>query len=305
MENFELLGALAQKLHSELRNVYYLMLPIFFCLSLVITWLKSPTGGPDFLEAVKRAFIATLLLAGFQEITDAILFVTSGLAEKISDMQGLDMFMQMAGDKAKSYSASPTSLVLGFNDLIVATLSFLSYIILYIARYVMVAVYHFSWVFLSLIAPILLLFHIFSAKITLNLFKSMAEIASWKVVWAILSAMLAALPFGNAYATSGNYLTVIVLNFVIAISMLCTPMIVKSLVGGGFSAFADTLTPITTAAMLAAPAKAASVMSVGRGAISTTKDVYGRFHNSIESKIQRNNLQHEIKGLNSNSQKRS
>ncbi len=182
MENFELLGSLAQKLHSELRNVYYLILSIFFCLSLVITWLKSPTGGPDFLEAVKRAFVATLLLAGFQEITDTILFVTSGLAGKISDMQGLDMFMQMAGDKAKSYSASPTSLVLGFNDLIVATLSFLSYLILYVARYVMVAVYHFSWVFLSLIAPILLLFHIFSPKITLNLFKSMAEIASWKVV---------------------------------------------------------------------------------------------------------------------------
>jgi hypothetical protein len=147
MENFELLGALAHKLHTELRNTYYLMLPLFFCVSLVVTWLKAPTGGPDFIETVKRAFISTLLLAGFQEITDTILFITSGLAEKISDMQGLDMFLQMAGDKAKSYTVSPTSLVLGFNDLIVASLSFLSYIILYIARFLMVAVYHFSWVF--------------------------------------------------------------------------------------------------------------------------------------------------------------
>lgn len=305
MENFELLGALAQKLHSELRNMYYLMLPIFFCLSLVVTWLKTPTGGPDFIEAVKRAFISTLLLAGFQEITDTILFITSGLAERISDLQGLDMFMQMAGDKAKSYTVSPMSMVLQFNDLIIATLSFLSYIILYVARYVMVAVYHFSWVFLSLIAPILLLFHLFSPKITLNLFKSMIEVASWKVVWAVLSAMLSALPFGNAYATSGNYLTVIVLNFVIAISMLCTPMIVKSLVGSGFSAFADTLGPITTAAMIATPAKAASAMRVGRGVLETTKGYAGHLQNSVTRNFQQRSIQREIKAMNSNNSKRS
>lgn len=298
MENFELLGELAHKLHSELRNTYYLLLPIFFCVSLVITWLKALTGGPDFIEAVKRAFISTLLLAGFQEITDVILFITTGLADKISDMQSLNMFMQMAGDKAKSYTASPMSLVLAFNDLIVATLSFLSYIILYIARYIMVAVYHFSWVFLSLMAPILLLFHIFSPKITLNLFKSMIEIASWKVVWAVLSAMLAALPFGNAYATSGNYLTVIVLNFVIAISMLCTPLVVKSLVGSGFTAFADTLGPITAAAMLAAPAKAGALMKVGRAVIGDTKGFAGNMQRSIYTRMQNRSFQREIKGMN-------
>lgn len=301
MENFELLGELAHKLYSELRNTYYLMLPIFFCVSLAITWLKTPTGGPDFIEAVKRAFISTLLLAGFQEITDVILFITTGLADKISDMQSLNMFMQMAGEKAKSYPNSPMSLVLGFNDLIVATLSFLSYIILYIARYLMVAVYHFSWVFLSLIAPILLLFHIFSPKITLNLFKSMIEIASWKVVWAVLSAMLAALPFGNAYATSGNYLTVIVLNFVIAISMLCTPLVVKSLVGSGFTAFADTLGPITAAAMLAAPTKAGAVMKVGRAVIGDTKGFAGNMQRSVYTRMQQRSFQRDIKRMNNES----
>jgi len=303
MENFELLGSLALKLHAELRNIYYLMLPVFFCLSLAITWLKTPTGGPEFIESVKRAFIATLLLAGFQEITDSIIFVTNGLAEKISDMQGLDMFMQMAGDKAKSYTASPTSLVLGFNDLIIATLSFLSYIILYIARFLMVAVYHFSWVFLSLMAPILLLFHIFSPKITLNLFRSMIEIASWKVVWAVLSAMLAALPFGNAYATSGNYLTVIVLNFVIAIAMLCTPLVVKSLVGGGFSSFANSLGPLTAAAMIAAPTKAGALMNVGRSILGSTKA--GNMQKSIHSRMQPNAFQRKAKGLNQDNKKRS
>ncbi len=299
MEHFELLGALAQKLHMELRSTYYLMLPIFFCLSLAITWLKTPTGGPDFIEVVKRSFISTLLLAGFQEITDTILFITTGLADKISDMQGLDMFMQMAGEKARSYSVSSTSLLIGFNDLIIATLTFLSYFILYFARYVMVAVYHFSWVFLSLIAPIILLFHLFSPKMTLNLFKSLIEIASWKIVWAVLSAMLAALPFGSAYAIDGGYLTIVVMNFVIAISMLCTPMIVKSLVGSGFSTFADSLGPITAAAMMAAPTRAMSVAKMGRSTVDVTRGYINHLQGKVGNRMVQKSIDRDIRGLNS------
>lgn len=305
MENFELLGALAQKLHMELRNTYYLLLPLFFCLSLAFTWFKAPTGGPDFLESVKRAFISTLLLAGFQEITDTILFITTGLADKISDMQGLDMFMQMAGEKARSYTMSTTSLLIGFNDLVIATLTFLSYFLLYFARYVMVAVYHFSWVFLSLIAPIVLLFHLFSPKMSLNLFKSLLEIASWKVVWAVLSAMLAALPFGNAYASSGGYLTIIVMNFVIAIAMLGTPVIVKSLVGGGFSSFASSLGPITAAAMMAAPTRAMTAMRMGRAAVDATRGCANHFQGKIEQRTMRQSIDRDIRNLNSNQNGRS
>jgi len=56
------------------------LLPIFFAVSLVFAWFKNPQGGPDFVEFIKRAFVATLLLAGFAEITDIIFFITNGLA---------------------------------------------------------------------------------------------------------------------------------------------------------------------------------------------------------------------------------
>ena len=223
MDNFALLGQLALQLHNELRGLFYLALPVAFSLSLVFAWFRHPAGGPDFIESLKRVFVASLLLAAFPEITDAILSISNGLVTKISDMSGLDAILKMAGDKAKSYPMSPMSLVLGIDDLLIATISFLSYLFLYVARYLMVAVYQFSWVFLLVIAPIVLLFHLFSPKITLNLFRSLIEVASWNVVWAILSAMLKALPFGSAYATDGNYITIIVLNFVIAICMLATP----------------------------------------------------------------------------------
>ena len=84
----------------------------------------------------------------------------------------------------------------------------------------MLAVYHFSWSFLTILSPMILLFHVFSSKITINLFRSMAEIASWKVIRAILSLMLNALSWGDTLELEGNYLTLTIMNFVIALFML-------------------------------------------------------------------------------------
>ena len=270
MENFDLLGSVARHLHDEFQSLYFLMLPVFFALAVAIAWLKQPVGSPEFIEILKRAVIATLLLAGFQEISDTILFVANGIADKISDMSGLDAVFTMAKEKTKSYPNSPVTLLLGFNDLIVAALSYCSYILLYVARYVMVAIYQFTWICLSIMAPFLLTFHLFSSKITVNLFRSLVEVASWKIMWSILSAMLLALPFGNAYMTDGNYLTVVVLNFVIALCMIGTPFVVKSLIGSGLASMTGALGPAVVATMLAAPTKAISAFKATRGELSDT-----------------------------------
>jgi hypothetical protein len=295
VNNFQVLGEVAYRLHGEMRLIYYQLLPVFFCLSLVVAWFRHPQGGPDFIETLKRAFISTLLLVGFAEITDAILFLTNGLADKIDSMAGLDSVMKMASEKSKGYTMSASSMVLAFNDLLVAALAFLSYVILYVARYVMVAVYHFSWVFLSIVAPIILLFHLFTPKLTLNLFKSMIEIASWKIVWSVLSAMLVALPFGEAYMMDGNYLTVIVLNFVIALCMLGTPLVVHALVGNGLTAMTGALGPTVAATMLAAPTKAISATKIGRSAIDGTKNFAQNTQSRIASRFAPRNANELIK----------
>ncbi len=270
MDNFALLGPLALQLHNELRTIFYLAIPVAFALSLVFAWCRNPAGGADFVEALKRIFVASILLTAFPEITDAILAIMNGLASRISDMSGLDAVLKMAGDKAKSYPMSGMSVILGIDDLLISSISFLSYLLLYIARYLMVAVYEFSWVFLLVVAPIFLLLHVFSPKITLNLFTSLIEVASWNVVWSILSAMLKALPFGSAYAVEGSYITVIVINFVIAICMLGTPFLVRAIVGGGFASFAGGLAPALATAATVLPAKAAPVVNFGRQVLSNT-----------------------------------
>ncbi len=258
MPDFSNLAPLMLKLHQEFVNIYYLMLPLLFALAVAIQWFKTPQGGIEFVDVLKRAVISTLLLAAFPDISRAIIFLADGVAERIDNVSSLDMFIKMAEEKSNSYSSSPMSMLIAFDDLIIAALTFGSFILVYIARYLNIAMYHFFWIFFMITSPLLLLFNIFgaTAQITTNLFKGMVEVACWKIVWAILGAMLASLSFGKIYLMEGSYVTVIVMNFVIAVAMLATPMVVKSLMGSGFQSMSSTIGPAAVATMIAAPARA-------------------------------------------------
>lgn len=131
--------------------------------------------------------------------------------------------------------------------------------------------YHFFWTFFMVAAPLLLLFNLFEGtkQITVNLFKGMIEVACWKIVWAILGAMLTALSFGDAYrAGNDGYIVLIVMNFVIACAMLMTPMMVSAIAGKGLQSMSSALGASTIAAMAAAPAKAAQLRNFGRSAMN-------------------------------------
>jgi hypothetical protein len=260
---------------------------VFFALAIAIDWFRNPQGSPDFLDTLKRAVVATILVAGFQEISQAILAVTSGIADRISDMSDLDAFFRMAGEKAKSYPHSAVSIVLGFDDLCVGLLTFISFVVMFIARYINVALYHFMWTFLSMLAPLLMLFHLFrgTSQIPVNLFKSMIEVACYKIVWAVLSAMIGALSFGNAFAADGNYLTVVLVNFIIALAMLGTPFVVKSLVGGGLTAMSESLGLGAALTIAATPARAGAVLSAGREILSNTSGFTKHMAGSAGSKL--------------------
>lgn len=273
MPHFEVLGPLARNLHQEFVRIYYLILPLFFALSIATTWFKTPQGSLDFVDVLKRALVSTLLLVALPDISQAILFIADGITERIDHLNSIDSIVRMAQTKSQSYSFSAKSILLQFNDLILATLAFLGFLILYAARYITIAMYHFFWIFLMISSPLLILFNLFPStqQITGNLFRAMCEVASWKIVWAILGAMLTALSFGEAYQAEGNYLTLIVMNFMIAVAMLATPMVVRSLVGSGLQSMSSTLGPASVAAMSAAPARALMVSSVTRNTIQATQ----------------------------------
>jgi hypothetical protein len=290
MPQFDILGSLLRDLNSQFVTMYYLMLPVFFMLAVVVAWFKSPTGSPELLDIVKRALISTLLLAAFPDISRAIVGIADGITEKIDAANSLDAIIRMAKEKASTYSNSPSPSLLMFNDLLMATLSFLSYLAVYIARYLMIALYQFFWVFFTVSAPLLLLFNLFAgtSQITVNLFKGMIEVASWKIVWAILGAMLAALSFGDIYRVEGDYVTLIVMNFIIAIAMLMTPMMVRSIVGGGLQQMSSSLGAATVATIAAAPMKFTQAKGLGQKLFNRGSETLNKTRENFNHEKNRN-----------------
>lgn len=281
--NLEVLGSLVQDLYHVLCQLFYIMLPVAVLFSVVFGYLKS--GEANYPDIIKRSFVAALLLASFPEVSNLILDICDGLALKIDNMSGIETFMRMAEEKSRSYAVAKNVLLLKFDDLFMAILSFGSFLLLLLARYITVALYYFYWVLLSICAPLMILCYVFpkTAGITANLYKGLIEVALWKVIWAVMSAMLTSLSFGNIYQTDGSYLTLIVMNFVIAIALLFTPMIMRSLIGEGVQATAQTIGTTAALAAVALPARIATVHQVSREMISNTRLYASQKFQNIQS----------------------
>lgn len=285
--NLEVLGSLVRDLYQGLSQLFYVMLPLTILFSVVLGYLKS--GDANYPDIIKRSFVAALLLASFPEVSNVILDICDGIAAKIDNMSGLETFMRMAQEKSQSYATAKNVLLLKFDDLFMAILSFGSFLLLLIARYITIALYYFYWVLLSVCAPLMILCYVFpkTANITANLYKGLIEVACWKILWAIMSAMLTSLSFGNIYQTQGSYLTLIVMNFVIAIALLFTPMLMRSLVGEGVHATAQTIGTTAVLAAAALPGKIATIQQVSREVLSNSRAFASQKIQTIQNKINR------------------
>lgn len=283
MPDFGALDSLMLQLHAEFVRIYYLMLPIAFALAVALNWFRFPAGGPDFLDTLRRTIISTLLLAALPEISQAILFVADGIAERIDQARGLDAFMRLASERSQG-TTKMNSILLSAPNFILNILSYASYLLLYIARYLTIAMYHFYWLFYMVTSPLLLLLNLFpsTSQVTRNLFRSLIEISSWKIAWSILGAMLIATGFGEKYQSIDNYITLFVMNVVIAYSMLKTPALVSSLASGGAHAMAGEIGAAAgTMIAVTMPTKAAFAAKKGwQGA----KAAHSKIQNYRESK---------------------
>jgi len=288
MPNFDVLGEMIRNIHAVLSQLFFVAMPLGIIISVIVGYFKA--GTPDYVDILRRALIASLLLTSFPEVSNLILKICDGVAAKIDTQSGIDQILRLAQEKSQNYSTTGSALLLKFDDLIIAILSFLSFLILYIARYLTIALYYFFWTLLSVLSPILIFLYLFPAteSVTKNLYRGLIEVASWKIIWSIQSAMLISLSLGNIYKTEGHYLTLIVLNFVIAIGMIFTPMIVKSISGEGAQGAAFTIGASAMAVMGALPAKTAlmkaKVQTVGQSVKSSFAQKYQNYQQRKQDK---------------------
>ena len=243
IEQYEKLLPVARQLYEHTSQLSWQMLLPLFLLSCAMGYSSDLGISGAILTRLKRLFIVSLLLVSFPTVAEFSQVVGVEIAKSIDDMTGIDMVLDAAAKKAESYSFNLESILSMGSDLIMGALTLISFLILVVARYFLLAFQHFYWLLLVVLAPFLILGTLFESAsgITKNLFKNMFQVAAWPVIWSILSAFLKATPFASIYATEGKLITIITLNLIISVALLFSPFIVSQLCDGVSLSVGDTL----------------------------------------------------------------
>lgn len=234
LEDYGKLIPVARQLYDHTSSLAWQMLLPLFLLSITISYTTDLGITGSVLVRLKRLFMVALLLVSFPMIAEFCQILGVEIAKSIDDFSGIDMLLAAASKKAEGYSLSIETLIRLQNDFIMTALVIISFLILSVARFFLLAFQHFYWLLLVVLGPFFILGLLFDASsgVTKGLFKNMIQVAAWPIIWAVLSAFLKALPFSNAYVMDGTHITVITLNLVIAIALLFSPFIVSQLCDG-------------------------------------------------------------------------
>lgn len=243
LEQYEKLLPVARDLYQHTSALSWQMLLPLFLVSVAIGYSSDLGISGGVIIRLKRLIIVALLLVSFPTIAEFAQIIGVEIAKSIDNMTGIDQVLDAAAKKADLYSFDLQGLLNLGTDLIMGALVLISFLILVLARYLLLAFQHFYWLLLVVLGPFMILCTLFESAsgITKGLFKNMFQVAAWPVIWSVLSAFLKAMPFASAYETAGSFVTIITLNLIIAIALLFSPFIVSQLCEGVNLSVGDTL----------------------------------------------------------------
>lgn len=243
---FDYLPEVCREIHGELLQLYWILIVPFCVLLIIFEFFKMPDGNPNAGNIIKRAVISMILLFSFNETMNLIAMVGDGITDKVNGVKSL---WDLMGELGKNYEESSVSW-LKFREAIIFILSLVSYIIAYLGVFVANVLIHFVWAVLYVCSPLMILMYISSSTsfVTSNLYKGLINVMVWKVLWSILAIMLLKLATAPQTGEWDNFLTAILINLCIGISMLFIPFATKSLINDGLSSAASGLAAVPTAA---------------------------------------------------------
>lgn len=268
IEEYDKLLPVAKHIYEQTSALSWEMLLPLFLVSVAMAYTSDLGVSGAIVIRLKRLFLVALLLVSFPMIAEFCQILGVEIAKSIDNMNGIDMVLEAASKRAEAYSLDLQGLLNMGSDLVMGALVTVSFVILVVARFLLLAFQHFYWFLLIALGPFLILGTLFdaSAGITKGLFKNMLQISSWPIIWSILSAFLKVLPFASAYDGVGGFVTIITLNLIIAIALLFSPFIVSQLCEGVNLSVGDTLRKGALKAVMYATPKGAAMdraMSAG------------------------------------------
>jgi hypothetical protein len=257
----------AAKVHDIFQSLFYTLVTALLLLGTAVEYFKWPIGGvPAFPNLVGRVLVASIMLHVYPEVTNVLAEVTDAIARQLGDLNQFHLVLSRMGDKLGELSWSWTSV----RDMAMLVVSFLSFFLLYFSIHVADAFYIYVWTTLYVFSPILIALYVLpqTAAATSALFRSLIEVASWKIVWSVFATLLwsSALTQINAPDSQVSFLTAISFNVILAGSLLLAPFLVNALAGFGVSQMTKDVGSLAIGGMTINSGKAVALtkMSVGR-----------------------------------------
>lgn len=232
----------AKQIHEIFSSFFYSIVLLMILFGVVINYFKMPMGQvPEFAQLVGRAIIASFILAALPEIMNFLADITDQLSAQIGQLNNFKLVVGRLGEKIGTLTWSWVS----FKDSVLLLISYLTFFLLYVSVYIADSMYLLVWTLIYIFSPLLIAAFTLpsTAVATKGLFQSLIEVCLWKLIWSVLASLLwsFALSEINKPEYDVDFFTAILLNLMLAFSVLLTPMLVKSLLKGGLASSASSM----------------------------------------------------------------
>ncbi len=267
----------AKQVHDIFAGLFYSLVLCLVLLGVVINFFKFPMGEvPEFFHLAGRAIIAAFLLVAFPEIMNTLSDITDQLSKDIGQLNNFNLVLHRLGEKIGDLTWSWVS----FKDSLLLLISYATFFILYITVYFADAMFLMTWTLLYVFSPVLIAAFTLpsTSKATTGLFQSLIEVCLWKICWSVLATLLwsFALSQINKPEYDVDFLTAILLNIMLALSVLITPIVVRSLLKGGVHSTASlaggAILSVASLTPTGAVGAAAAGIASGAKGITSPKD---------------------------------
>ena len=170
---------------------------------------------------------------GTPQIMDTAASLTDELTRQIGDINNFKVVLSRLGQKIGDLTWSWVHV----KDSVLLLVSYISFFLLYITVYMANALFVYTWMLLYIFSPILIAAFVLPslASATKSLFQALLEVCFWKVMWSVSRLYFGALLYRRStnQAMEYDFLTAILLNLLLAFSVVVTPLIVRGLLKSG------------------------------------------------------------------------
>lgn len=232
----------AKQIHALFAGLFYSVVLTLLLFGVVLNYFRMPMGQiPEFMSLVGRAIVAAFLLAALPEIMNMAADLTDQLSAQIGSLNNFKLVVHRLGEKIGDLRFSWVSV----KDSVLLLISYVSFFLLYITVYMADTLFVFVWMLLYIFSPLLIAAFVLpvTAAATKGYFQSLIEVCLWKVTWSVLAALLWSFSLSkiNDPKYGVDFLSAILLNLMLAFSVVVTPLIVRSMVKGGIHTAAGSL----------------------------------------------------------------